>query len=235
MASNGKANGHSHAYGEISKSELWHVHRSVLRFAEQGRHAVDYPFQWFYGLYVSYIYYLTHTVFSLHQMLTLNAEASRKDHWWVMAHHFITVFSLGASYFLNFTRVGCYIMVLMDLCDIFLPGVRMFKMMRYIGLPRIASDATFVLSSRGSSPDTSCSCSSIYQHTWISRGSFPSGGPRILLPQLQIVPCSSHPYLQILQALWFGIARRVAYRVITTAEISLTVVSSEDSNAKRDE
>ncbi len=71
------------------------------------------------------IYYLTETAFYLHQMLVLNAEAKRKDHWQMMAHHFITVFLMGTSYYYNFTRVGCLIMVLMDFCDIFLP-VRIF-------------------------------------------------------------------------------------------------------------
>jgi len=57
----------------------------------------------------------------MHQMLILNAEARRKDHVQMMAHHIITVILMVTSYFTNFTRVGCVIMVLMDWCDIFLP------------------------------------------------------------------------------------------------------------------
>ena len=39
----------------------------------------------------------------------------------MMTHHIITVALMVASYFYNFTRVGCLIMVLMDCCDIWLP------------------------------------------------------------------------------------------------------------------
>ncbi len=102
------------------------------------------------------IYYLTETAFYLHQMLVLNAEAKRKDHWQMMAHHFITVFLMGTSYYYNFTRVGCLIMVLMDFCDIFLP-VRIFrpfivagfhisqmaKMLRYLEVTQVVCDTLF--------------------------------------------------------------------------------------------
>jgi acyl-CoA-dependent ceramide synthase len=57
----------------------------------------------------------------LHLVLLLNAEAPRKDHWQMMAHHIVTIVLITASYAYNFTRVGCLIMVLMDWCDIFLP------------------------------------------------------------------------------------------------------------------
>jgi TLC domain len=59
----------------------------------------------------------------MHQILILNAEARRKDHIQMMTHHIITVILVVTSYFTNFTRVGCVIMVLMDCCDIIL-GVR---------------------------------------------------------------------------------------------------------------
>lgn len=65
-------------------------------------------------------YYLTQTAFYMHQILILNAEARRKDHVQMMAHHIITVFLMVTSYFTNFTRVGCVIMVLMDWCDVLL-------------------------------------------------------------------------------------------------------------------
>lgn len=71
------------------------------------------------------LYYLTQTAFYIHQVLILNAEARRKDHIQMMTHHVITIFLITTSYFSNFTRVGCLIMVLMDWCDIFLP-VRLF-------------------------------------------------------------------------------------------------------------
>lgn len=66
-------------------------------------------------------YYLTQTAFYLHQILILHAEAKRKDHYQMLSHHVITIALMVASYFYNFTRVGCLMMVLMDTCDIFLP------------------------------------------------------------------------------------------------------------------
>ena len=57
----------------------------------------------------------------LHLVFLLNAEAPRKDHWQMMAHHIVTIVLIVASYAYNFTRVGCLIMVIMDWCDIFFP------------------------------------------------------------------------------------------------------------------
>jgi very-long-chain ceramide synthase len=56
----------------------------------------------------------------MHQIFILNAEARRKDHVQMMTHHIITVILVITSYFTNFTRVGCVIMVLMDWCDVLL-------------------------------------------------------------------------------------------------------------------
>ncbi|KAG6817444.1 hypothetical protein H0H87_008612 [Tephrocybe sp. NHM501043] len=158
-ASNGLSNGHVTTNGKANgngcvthvppptKKELQKVHRSVLRFAEQGWSVVYYTLQWSFGLYVHQnlptqifepsalwqgyphiplaaplkFYYLTQTAFYIHGVLILNAEARRKDHVQMMTHHVITIFLMVASYFTNFTRVGCLIMVLMDWCDIFLP------------------------------------------------------------------------------------------------------------------
>lgn len=63
-------------------------------------------------------FYLVQTSFYLHQILILNAEARRKDHYQMMAHHIITSTLLVLSYHYNFTRIGCLILVLMDWCDI---------------------------------------------------------------------------------------------------------------------
>jgi acyl-CoA-dependent ceramide synthase len=79
------------------------------------------------------LYYLSQTAFYTHQILILNAEAKRKDHWQMMTHHIITVVLMLGSYFTSFNRVGCIIMVLMDWCDIFLPVSANF----YLGMRRL--------------------------------------------------------------------------------------------------
>jgi acyl-CoA-dependent ceramide synthase len=66
-------------------------------------------------------YYLMQISLYLHLVLLLNAEAPRKDHWQMMGHHVVTIVLIVASYAYNITRVGCFIMVLMDWCDILLP------------------------------------------------------------------------------------------------------------------
>jgi len=86
------------------------------------------------------IYYLTQAAFWIHQVLILNAEAHRKDHYQMLSHHVITIFLVYASYALHYTRVGCLILVLMDFCDILLA---LAKMLKYLELP-VAPDVTFV-------------------------------------------------------------------------------------------
>jgi acyl-CoA-dependent ceramide synthase len=66
-------------------------------------------------------YYLVQIAFYIHQVLILNAEARRKDHVQMMTHHIITIALVTTSYFANFTRIGCLILVVMDWCDIWLP------------------------------------------------------------------------------------------------------------------
>ena len=66
-------------------------------------------------------YYLTQFAFWIHSVLVLNAEARRKDHAQMMTHHFVTISLIAGSYHMNYTRVGCLILVLTDWCDIWLP------------------------------------------------------------------------------------------------------------------
>lgn len=66
-------------------------------------------------------YYLNETAFYIHGVFILTAEARRKDHIQMMTHHFIAITLMLLSYSWNFTRVGCLIMVLMDVCDVLLP------------------------------------------------------------------------------------------------------------------
>jgi very-long-chain ceramide synthase len=87
------------------------------------------------------LYYLTQLASWFHQVLILNAEARRKDHYQMLSHHIITIALLLTSYYTNFTRVGCLIMVLMDWCDAWFA---LAKMMRYLSLPTLC-DVCFVV------------------------------------------------------------------------------------------
>ncbi|THV08612.1 longevity assurance proteins LAG1/LAC1 [Dendrothele bispora CBS 962.96] len=243
---NGKANSNGHTPHRVTKSQERKIHRSVLRFAEQGWSMVYYPLQWGFGLYVNrnlptrlfnpvdlwvnyphvYLpapvkfYYIAQTAFYLHQMLILNAEARRKDHYQMMTHHVITVFLMGASYFYNLTRVGCLIMILMDWCDIFLP---MAKMMRYLELPQILTDAAFgwfliswfvtrhvlfiiIIWS------TIFDIPRVLPFDWDPvRGHFLTKGSWMMFLSCLLS-------LEVLQIIWFGMIVRIAWRVVTSGE-----------------
>ncbi|KAJ6599117.1 TLC domain-containing protein [Mycena vulgaris] len=243
---NGEANGHAHAENAVSKKELRHMHRSVLRFAEQGWSAFYYPLQWAFGLYVNYylptrifeptdlwlnyphipiaapvkIYYLTQMAFYMHQVLILNAEARRKDHFQMLAHHLITIFLVGASYFFNFTRVGCLIMVLMDWCDIFLP---IAKMCRYIDVSQLVCDSLFgfFLVSWFVTRHVLFTFVIISTYTDLPRLVPFEWSPhlgRFLSKPYWVIFCACLTALQILQVMWFATICRVAWRVLTRGE-----------------
>ncbi|ESK97621.1 longevity-assurance protein [Moniliophthora roreri MCA 2997] len=243
---NGNANGNGHVVSEITPKQRRKMHRSVLRFAEQGWQAMYYPLQWCYGIYVNRnlpttllnpvelwinyphvqlaahvkFYYLTQTAFYTHQILILNAEAPRKDHIQMMTHHIITVFLMGMSYYYNLTRIGCLIMVLMDLCDIFLPTA---KMMRYLNFPQMACDAMFgiflvswfitrhvlfVIVIKSAIFDMP----RLLPFDWDPvRGHYISKGSYVMFMSCILA-------LELLQIAWFALICRIAWRVITAGE-----------------
>ncbi|KAJ7047423.1 TLC domain-containing protein [Mycena alexandri] len=250
---NGKSNGHA---AGPTKKELRHLHRSVLRFAEQGWSAVYYPIQWGFGLYVNYslptsifapeglwrdyphiplagpvkIYYLTQCAFYTHQIFIINAEARRKDHWQMMAHHFISVFLMGASYFFNFTRVGCIIMVLMDCSDIFLP---IAKMARYINMPELLCNSLFAgfLISWLITRHILFAIVLVSTYTDLPRlVPFEWAPPlgRFLSREYWVVFCACLTALQIIQLFWFGTICRVAWMALTTSAGASDTRSDEE-------
>lgn len=224
------------------RREERHIRRSVLRFAEQGWSFVYYSLQWSYGLYIHCnlptapfrpaqvwhgyphipiagpvkYYYLTQAAFYMHQVLIINAEERRKDHWQMMAHHVITIVLVFLSYFYNFTRVGSLIMVLMDYCDIFLPLAKMF---RYLSLPKLC-DATFTWFL------ISWFITRHVLFTMVIKSTYSEASiliPFIWAPEIGhfwtyeicmgfVALLSS---LQFIQIIWFGMICRVAWRVIS--------------------
>ncbi|KIK65318.1 hypothetical protein GYMLUDRAFT_38766 [Collybiopsis luxurians FD-317 M1] len=255
---NGSANGngHLHSKGAFTRAERRKMHHSVLRFAEQGWSVVYYPLQWGFGVYVHRnlptklldpvdvwidyphtvlagpvkIYYLTQLAFYLHQILILNAEARRKDHVQMMTHHIITVFLLWASYYYNFTRIGCLITLLMDMCDIFLP---LAKMLRYLNLPQIFPDVTF----------------GVFMVSWfVTRHIyFVIAIKSVIFDLPRFVPFDwdpEHGYyltkgshamfilcmlaLEIIQMIWFAMILRIAWRVIMAGESASDDRSDEE-------
>lgn len=65
-------------------------------------------------------YYLLQFAFWLQQILVINMEERRKDHWQMFTHHIITSALVSMSYSYYQTKVGNVILCLMDVVDIFL-------------------------------------------------------------------------------------------------------------------
>ncbi|KAI0597217.1 putative longevity-assurance protein [Biscogniauxia sp. FL1348] len=86
-------------------------------------------------------YLLAQWAFWLQQVLVINIEERRKDHWQMLSHHFITISLISASYCYHHIRVGHLILVLMDVVDLFLP---LAKCLKYVGYSKLC-DATFVV------------------------------------------------------------------------------------------
>ncbi|CAL1701061.1 unnamed protein product [Somion occarium] len=242
---NGVANGNGHAVDDcavtISKAEARRMRRSVLRFAEQGYAFAYYTFQWAFGLYVHHqlptsllnpveiwhgyphiplagplkFYYLTETAFYLHQVLILNAEARRKDHWQMMTHHIITVLLMFASYAYNYTRIGCLVMFLMDFSDVFLPLAKMLRYLSFSTLCDLTSvcfvvswivtrHALFLLVIKSTYWDAL----RIVPPLWDAERGFYITKSVIMSFNVMLTA------LQILQLMWFYLICRVAWRVI---------------------
>ncbi|KAI0368088.1 longevity assurance proteins LAG1/LAC1 [Pilatotrama ljubarskyi] len=242
---NGHANGNGHAAhangSAISRQEAKKMQRSVIRFAEQGWSVVYYLAQMCFGVYIHThlptailnpinaligyphiplagpikFYYLLETAFYFHQILIINAEARRKDHWQMLTHHIITVILMVGSYFYNYTRVGCLIMVLMDWCDIFLP---LAKMLRYLGFTTLC-DATFVVFLLSWLVTRHVLFLLVIKATWeawyiVPRIWNPPTG-HYMTKKVYFGFFGMLVTMQIIQLVWFWMICRVAYRVVS--------------------
>ena len=84
-------------------------------------------------------YYLIQFAFWLQQIVVVNIEERRKDHWQMFTHHIVTCLLLTTSYGYYQTRVGNLILCVMDIVDVTLPAA---KMLKYAGFER-ACDFAF--------------------------------------------------------------------------------------------
>ncbi|SCV05386.1 LANO_0H06348g1_1 [Lachancea nothofagi CBS 11611] len=128
------------------------THKSQQRYAEQGWSLAYYTFSWTYGFYLYYkspyflncdhiylewphdclsgtfkLYYLLQMASWLQQILVLNVEERRKDHWQMFAHHIITCLLTLGSYYYYFSRIGHVILIMMDIVDVLLSSAKMLK------------------------------------------------------------------------------------------------------------
>ncbi|SGZ56668.1 CIC11C00000000718 [Sungouiella intermedia] len=86
-------------------------------------------------------YYLVSIAFWLQQVVVLNIEEKRKDHYQMFSHHIITCALVIGSYYYYFTRIGNLILMIMDSVDIFLSTA---KVLKYSGFSNLC-DVMFML------------------------------------------------------------------------------------------
>ncbi|PNS17994.1 hypothetical protein CAC42_3953 [Sphaceloma murrayae] len=141
-----------------------HKKKTTVRFAEQAWMLVYYSVFWTLGMYL-YMrsdywadfpamwnktptsamtglfkwYYLAQFAFWLQQIVVVNIEDRRKDHWQMFTHHIITSLLMLMSYGYYQTNVGNVVLCIMDVVDIILPAA---KMMKYVGM-QTACDVAF--------------------------------------------------------------------------------------------
>ncbi|CAO1616977.1 unnamed protein product [Sympodiomycopsis kandeliae] len=263
----------------LRKIKQWE--KNVMRFAEQSWAVIFYVVYWSLGLHIAYhspywfntagfwaghphtelegivkFYYLTQCGFWFHQLIVINVEARRKDHWQMFSHHIITILLIVGSYATHFTRVGNAVLCLMDPSDILLSVA---KCLRYVGLQTLCDAAfgAFMLSwmvtrhalylclvwacltvgvpmaryeiARNQTLDQIKSISHSIEYPPIKIESYIQDA----LPSsfvLTTLLCA----LQVLLLLWFAMIVRVAYKVITGSGATDTrsdeELSEEDEN-----
>ncbi|KAK3364522.1 longevity assurance proteins LAG1/LAC1 [Lasiosphaeria hispida] len=130
--------------------------KDMTRFSEQAWLLMYYSVFWTLGGYIYFIspyylnlrelwtvwperemtglmkgYMLAQLAFWIQQILVINIEERRKDHWQMFTHHIITISLIFASYRYGHTRVANLILVLMDVVDLFLPFAKCLKYLGY--------------------------------------------------------------------------------------------------------
>ncbi|KAG5980606.1 hypothetical protein E4U55_003852 [Claviceps digitariae] len=130
--------------------------KDQVRFTEQAWLLVYYSVFWTMGMYIYckspyYLnmremwtnwpnrevdglmkgYVLAQWAFWLQQIIVINIEERRKDHWQMFSHHIITTILISSCYCYHFTRVGNMILVIMDVVDLFLPAAKCLKYAGY--------------------------------------------------------------------------------------------------------
>lgn len=130
--------------------------KAKVRFAEQAWILIYYTMFWSTGMYIMYHsdywlnlralwknwpiremeglskwYYLVQFAFWLQQIVVVNIEERRKDHWQMFTHHIVTCALIFLSYGYHQSKVGTLILCLMDVVDLFLPAAKLLKYMDF--------------------------------------------------------------------------------------------------------
>ncbi|KAK3328653.1 TLC domain-containing protein [Cercophora scortea] len=137
--------------------KLWGIakRKDVTRFSEQGWLLAYYYVFWPLGMYLYYKspyflnmpelwtnwpqreldglmkgYIMVQLSFWVQQVIVINIEDRRKDHWQMLTHHFATIGVMTAAYAYHQTRVANQILLMMDIIDLIFP---LAKCLKYLG------------------------------------------------------------------------------------------------------
>lgn len=75
--------------------------------------------------------YVLQSAYYLQAIPTLLWEPKKKDFWGMLGHHIVTLFLLSYSFHLNFTSVGCMIMLCHDFCDVCMEAAKLARRAEY--------------------------------------------------------------------------------------------------------
>ncbi|KAF5619292.1 sphingosine n-acyltransferase lag1 [Fusarium tjaetaba] len=141
------------------------------------------------------IYMLAQLAFWLQQMIVINIEKRRKDHWQMLSHHVVTIALVYCSYRYGLTRVGNVVLILMDFNDLIFSTAKCLKYMKLQSLCDFMFGAfvvSWVLCRHVAFPMV---CWSVYAHSLAIAGPkcFAGSGNNIIGPSA--VPAHGYFYL----------------------------------------
>ncbi|KAF4443036.1 sphingosine n-acyltransferase lag1 [Fusarium acutatum] len=141
------------------------------------------------------IYMLAQLAFWLQQMIVINIEKRRKDHWQMLSHHVVTIALVYCSYRYGLTRVGNVVLILMDFNDLVFSIAKCLKYMKLQSLCDFMFSAfvvSWVLCRHIAFPMV---CWSVYAHSLAITGPncFIGSGKNIIGPSE--VPADGYSYL----------------------------------------
>lgn len=261
--------------------------KAKVRFAEQAWILIYPAFTWTTGVYIYYHsdywlnlralwrdwpvremdgltkwYYLVQFAFWLQQIVVVNIEERRKDHWQMFSHHIVTCALIFCSYGYHMSKVGNLILCLMDLVDIVLPAAKLLKYLRFQTACDVAFGVFMVSWFVTRHVLYSWVCWSIYKHipeeirygcytgsTQSLEGPFPTPNDweHLTWPFRDPVGmvCWNNNIkwgflgmlmaLQLILCMWFVMIIRVAYKVITGQGADDSRSDDEDEDDEEEE
>lgn len=143
----------------------------------------DWPNREMDGLIKGYV--LAQLSFWLQQIIVINIEDRRKDHWQMFSHHIITTALISSCYCYHHTRVGNYILVIMDVVDLFFPVAKCLKYTGHNTLCDIAFGVFMLTWFVARHVFYMMVCWSVYAHTPVvmPTGCFSGAGPNPVGPE----------------------------------------------------